>query len=102
MATLEGLPRPEPLPTAPTDSRPPALVPPAPPGPPPGARPGPCPGPASPACSRPPATACAPGATGPCWPWPLLASPGVRGAADKAAHLMGCKSPYRQLPDSDG
>ena len=26
----------------------------------------------------------------------------VRGAADKAAHLMGCKSPYRQLPDSDG
>ena len=28
--------------------------------------------------------------------------PGVRGAADKAAHLMGCKSPYRQLPDSDG
>ena len=26
----------------------------------------------------------------------------VRGAADKAAHLMGCKSSYRQLPDSDG
>jgi len=26
----------------------------------------------------------------------------VRGAADKAAHLMGCKSPYRQLPDADG
>ena len=26
----------------------------------------------------------------------------IRGAADKAAYLMGCKSPYRQLPDSDG
>ena len=32
---------------------------------------------------------------------PRLA-PGVRGAADKAAHLMGCKSPYRPLPDADG
>jgi hypothetical protein len=29
-------------------------------------------------------------------------SASVRGAADKAAYLMGCKSPYRQLPDSDG
>jgi hypothetical protein len=26
----------------------------------------------------------------------------VRGAADKAAHLMGCKSPSRQWPDADG
>ena len=25
-----------------------------------------------------------------------------RGVADKAAYLMGWKSPYRQLPDSDG
>jgi hypothetical protein len=29
-------------------------------------------------------------------------SASVRGAADKAAHLMGCKSPYRQWPDADG
>ena len=29
-------------------------------------------------------------------------SANVRGAADKAAYLMGCKSPYRQWPDSDG
>ena len=29
-------------------------------------------------------------------------TPGVGGAADKAAYLMGCKSPYRQLPDADG
>jgi hypothetical protein len=29
-------------------------------------------------------------------------TPSVRGAADKAAHLGGCKSLYRQLPDSDG
>src|SRR5215510_1501690 len=36
-----------------------------------------------------------------CGFWRRL-TPGVRGAADKAAHLMGCKSPYRQLPDSDG
>jgi hypothetical protein len=28
--------------------------------------------------------------------------PGVRGAANKAAHLGGCKSLYRQLPDADG
>jgi hypothetical protein len=28
--------------------------------------------------------------------------PGVRGAADKAAPLMGCKSPYRPWPDADG
>jgi hypothetical protein len=28
--------------------------------------------------------------------------PSVRGAADKVAHLMGCKSPYRPLPDADG
>src|SRR4029077_78039 len=27
-------------------------------------------------------------------------SPSARGAADKAAHLVGCKSPSRQLPDS--
>jgi class 3 adenylate cyclase len=26
----------------------------------------------------------------------------VRGTADKAAYLMGWKSPYRQLPDSAG
>ena len=29
-------------------------------------------------------------------------SASVRGAADKAAYLMGWKSPYRPLPDSDG
>ena len=26
----------------------------------------------------------------------------VRGAADKAAYLMGCQSPYRPWPDADG
>jgi hypothetical protein len=36
-----------------------------------------------------------------CGHWRRL-TPGVGGAADKAAHLMGWKSPYRQLPDSDG
>jgi hypothetical protein len=27
---------------------------------------------------------------------------GLGGAAGKAANLVGCKSPHRQLPDSDG
>jgi hypothetical protein len=32
----------------------------------------------------------------------ILGEDGVEGAAGKAAHLVGWKSPHRQLPDSDG
>jgi hypothetical protein len=32
----------------------------------------------------------------------VLRGDGLGGAAGKAANLVGCKSPRRQLPDSDG
>ena len=32
----------------------------------------------------------------------LTLNPDYTGAADKAVNLVGCESPYRQLPESDG